>query len=239
MDAITGIFASYAQARAATRRLASLVRPNDLSVLTPASSDEELEAVPTTEDMPPVGAPMGATVAGALGVAVAFAIPGIGQVAGLGAAAAALLGALGGVAGWKAGQAADRVLSHGLPKDELYIYRDALRQGHSVVIALVEDPELEPAVRAAMELAGAENVDAARQRWWLGLRDAEAEHYEEPSFDEDEPFFRHGFIAGARHIADRPETLPIWPLLDDRERVIVQRGFTRGRSVQEDAELRA
>lgn len=230
MDAITGIFATYAQACQATRRLGPLVGAENLNVLTPASSQAELEAVPTTEDMPPVGAPMGAAVAGALGVAVAFAIPGIGQVAGLGVAAAALLGALGGAAGWKAGQAADHALSGGLPVDELYVYRDALHQGRSVVIAMVDDIEDEDAVRAALELAGAENIDAARQRWWLGLRDAEAEQYDEPSFDADEPFFRHGFIAAARHTCESPESLPIWPLLDERERAIVERGFTRGRT---------
>ncbi len=185
MDAITGVFETYAEALAATDRLGPMIGAENLNVLTPSSSDQDVLDVPTTEDMPPVGAPMGATVAGALGVAVALAIPGIGPVAGLGGAAAALLGALGGVAGWKAGEAADRALSNGVPADELYVYRDALHQGHSVVIAIVDDPDLEGPVRAAMEAAGAENIDAARHRWGIGLQDAEAEEYDEETADEN------------------------------------------------------
>ena len=39
------------------------------------------------------------------------------------------------MAGAVAGGALEDGLAHGLPKDELYLYEDALRKGHSVVFA--------------------------------------------------------------------------------------------------------
>ena len=34
--------------------------------------------------------------------------------------------------------------------------------------------------RALMEKEGAESIDAARQQWWIGLRDAEEAKYDSP-----------------------------------------------------------
>ena len=48
-----------------------------------------------------------------------------------------------------------------------------------------------------MKLAGAESLDAARERWWLGLRSAEEEHYRSKGrdFSIDEQCYRRGFEA--------------------------------------------
>jgi hypothetical protein len=48
-----------------------------------------------------------------------------------------------------------------------------------------------------MKLAGAESLDAARERWWLGLRSAEEEHYRSQGrdFSIDEQCYRRGFEA--------------------------------------------
>jgi hypothetical protein len=45
--------------------------------------------------------------------------------------------------------------------------------------------------------AGAESLDAARESWWIGLRDAEAEQYkgQGSEFATDEPHYRQGFEA--------------------------------------------
>jgi len=232
ITAVTGIFPSLGQGVRAAQRLRAIVGSDRINLLTPESTHEAVRRVPTTEDMPPVGAPIGATLGGALGVATALVLPGVGPITGLGAAAAALLGAVGGIAGWKAGDAADHALSGGLPADELYVYEDALRQGRTVLVVQVDDPDKEPMVRTILHLNGAESIDAARDRWWLGLRDAEAEHYEPNGrFADDERLYRHGFIAAIGRTADgelRPEDLQVWPHLDDRERAVVRRGFERG-----------
>ncbi len=52
--------------------------------------------------------------------------------------------------------------SDGLPKDELVVYEDTLRQGRTVLIALTEDATQAEAARGQ---AGAESLDAARDTW--------------------------------------------------------------------------
>jgi hypothetical protein len=76
------------------------------------------------------------------------------------------------------------------------VYEDLLRKGRSVVIALAEDGAVGP-IRQSLLAHGAEAIDAARQEWWIGLRDAEREHYSASGrdFSNDEKFYRLGFEA--------------------------------------------
>jgi hypothetical protein len=62
-------------------------------------------------------------------------------------------------------------MTEGLPEDELFVYEDALRKGRSVVIALADESKA-PLLRELLKAEGAEAVDAAREQWWIGLRDA-------------------------------------------------------------------
>jgi hypothetical protein len=227
MRAITGTFDSLVDGRRAAERVAAVVGADHISLLTPESPRSEVKTIPTTEDMRDVGAPMGAAVGAALGIGTAVMIPGLGQVMALGVAAAALFGAAGGVLGWKAGDAADRALSGGLPADEVYFYEDALRQGHTVLVALVEDPKNEGVVRDLLAACGAESIDAARERWWMGIRDAEAEHYDVHEFEQHERLYRYGYLAGVTG-ARPPQELELWPHLDAHEQSAVQRGYERG-----------
>ncbi len=163
--------------------------------------------MPTTETAQPgMGKAGGGLVGGALGVAgglhlgaavASMFIPGVGPVLAAGLVGAALLGAGGAAAGAAAGGAAEETIAGGLPHDELYVYEDALRQGRSVVIAVADSDEQAEAARAALASAGAESLDAARESWWVGLRDAEAEEYtgQGGDFKADEPAYRQGFEA--------------------------------------------
>lgn len=131
-----------------------------------------------------------------LGTATAsFLVPGIGPVLGLGALGAAVLGLAGAAGGGTVGQNMDRALMDGLPKDEIFLYEDALRQGRSVVICLARDEVEVKEARRILERKGAETIDAARHRWWTGLRSAEREHYvgDGSDFDTDEDIYRRGF----------------------------------------------
>jgi hypothetical protein len=135
-----------------------------------------------------------------LGAAAAsLLIPGVGPVVATGVLAWALFGAGGAVGGAIAGGALEEKLSRGLPKDELYLYEDALRRGHSVVFALVEEKEAD-AARRALAAEGAESVDVARESWWVGIRDAEKADYERDGadFSSAEPAYRQGFEAAMR-----------------------------------------
>src|SRR4030095_13635546 len=76
------------------------------------------------------------------------------------------------------GNALENGIADGIPRDELFVYEEALRRGRSVVVASTDDAEIAGSARVALDRAGAESVDAARDAWWIGLRDAEAEHYQ-------------------------------------------------------------
>jgi hypothetical protein len=158
-------------------------------------------------------------------------VPGVGPVLAIGLAG----GVLGAVAGGAAGGAMESSTTEGLPEDELFVYEDALRQGRSVVVAIEHDETQAEAVRGALEDAGAESIDRAREMWWVGLRDAEKETYQAQggNFDGDERYFRCGFEA-AQHSANRGKSYEqcraglgdLYP--DAHKREPFRRGYKRG-----------
>ena len=250
METVTGIFRSRTDAERAAEQLRSQgIAEDKISLLAPGATDEQVEAaVPTTEtEQPGMGGALGGAVGGALGVAgglhlgaaaASFFIPGVGPVLAAGIIGAALLGAGGAAAGAAAGSAAEGTVAGGLPHDEIYVYEDALRQGRTVIIAVVEDDQAEVA-RVALSNNGAESIDAAREQWWVGLRDAEEAVYSEEGgdFTVDEGDYRSGFVA-ALHPLARGKNYD-----DDQERLrecyggacssgAFRRGYARGRGYQ-------
>jgi hypothetical protein len=212
METVAGIFSSREGAEEAVRQLHSQGIPNDrIALLTPGMSDERVEkTVPTADsEQPGMGQAMGGTVGGAIGVAggaslgaaaASLLVPGVGPVIAGGLLGAAILGAGGTVTGMAAGEALEKELVAGLPHDELYLYEDALRKGRSVVIAFLDGEGAIYAAQKALVSAGAESIDQARENWWIGLRDAEAAHYEtgSRSFETDEASYRRGFEAAMK-----------------------------------------
>jgi hypothetical protein len=208
METVVGVFRTRADACLATGYLKSAGIPSErIIVLMPGASEAELNAVPTTETEPPgPGAAIGAVVGGAIGAAgglslgaaaATFSVPGVGSVIAVGLLGAAFLGMGGALGGAVLGEALDESLVEGLPKDDLFVYEDALRQGRSVVIAFISEGRQAEVVRKIIGQAGAEGIDSAREDWWLGLRDAEEEHYTAAgrSFTQDEANYRCGFEA--------------------------------------------
>lgn len=209
MKTVAGIFTSRADAERAVENLSAAGTPAEhISFLAPGTTQEELDAaVPTTEtEQPGMGKALGTAVGGALGVAgglhlgaaaASLLIPGVGPILAAGLVGAAILGAGGAATGMYAGEALEDNIATGLPHDELFIYEDALRSGHTVLIVTAEDDERADAVRGVLAQSGAESIDAARESWWVGLRDAEEEEYTEQGGDflTDEQTYRHGFEA--------------------------------------------
>lgn len=209
MNTVVGIFNSFADAKRGAAMLRSLgISENRISVLSPHTPETEIEAnIPTSEtEQPGMGKALGGTVGGALGVAggmhagliaATTFVPGVGPVLALGLLGAALFGAGGATAGALAGDAIEDNLATGVPRDELFLYEDALRKGRSVVIAISDDDEVVARARTELKRAGAESIDAARDDWWIGLRDAEQEHYTSQggNFNVDEAAYRLGFEA--------------------------------------------
>ncbi len=207
MGTVAGIFNSRQDAESAVENLRSIgLSDNQISILMPGASEEEIDAaVQTTEtEQPGMGAAVGGVVGGAMGVAggvtmgaaaASLLVPGVGPVIAAGIIGAALLGAGGAAAGATAGSALEDAVAPGLPHDELYVYEDALRKGRTVVIAVTDEMESEEAARNVLAQSGAESIDAAREDWWIGLRDAEQEEYtgQGKDFKNDEPLYRRGF----------------------------------------------
>ena len=255
MNTVVGIFNSFADAKRAAAMLQSLgIDTKHIGLLSPRTSETEIEAnIPTTEtEQPGMGTAVGGAVGGALGVAggmhaglaVATAlIPGVGPVFALGLIGAALFGVGGAAAGAAAGNAIEDNLDAGLPRDELYLYEDALRRGRSVVIAAVEEEELADRARNELKRAGAESIDAAREQWWIGLRDAEEASYasEGGNFNVDEAAYRLGFEA-ALHPDRRGKTYEhtVETLrkryADDSGLEAFRRGYERGQAYQRSIE---
>lgn len=206
MDSIVGIFNSFADAKRAAAILRSFDIPEtNITVLSPHTPEAEIEAqVPTTEtEQPGMGSAVGGAVGAALGIAggleagavASLLIPGVGPVIALGLIGAAIFGAGGAAAGAMAGNALEKGIAEGVPRDELFVYEDALRRGRSVVLAFADNEQTAERARAALTRSGAESVDAAREDWWIGLRDAEQEHYTNQggAFNSDEAKYRLGF----------------------------------------------
>ncbi len=207
METVAGIFRSRADAEKAVQQLHSNGIPNDrIALLTPRMDDEQIEKEVLVSDteQPGMGQAMGGAVGGAMGAAggatlgaaaASLLVPGVGPVIAGTILGAAILGIGGAVTGVAAGEALEESLVEGLPRDEVYVYEDALEKGRSVVIAFAETEDAEEAARKVLRDAGAETVDAAREDWWVGLRDAEAEHYHATGgrFETDEANYRRGF----------------------------------------------
>jgi hypothetical protein len=248
MKTVVGIFTSRAEAERAIDGLQKIgIARENVSFIAPGASEKELEAIPTTDaEQPGAGKAFGGLVGGALGAAggmhlgtavASLVIPGVGPIVAMGAAAAALLGVGGAIGGAAAGGALENVTSEGLPKDELFIYEDALKKGRTIVIALAEDEGQAGAARETLIQAGAESLDAAREDWWVGLRDAEEEAYSVPgrSFKLDEPNYRRGFEAALRqrlrgwsYEQAREELRELYPEIYEEESF--RRGYERGKA---------
>jgi hypothetical protein len=210
MEAVAGVFRSVGEARGAFHILRSSGLSRDgINLLLPGTPEEQIHSVPVSEtEQPGMGTAMGGVVGAALGLAggaelgaVAAAtsvIPGVGPVIALGLAGAALLG----TAGAAIGSAAERRSTEGLPADEIFFYEDALRQGRAVIIFMAEGKREAERARQLMAESGAESIDAAREAWWIGLRDAEKEHYHAlgKNFAKDHEAYRAGFEAALRPV---------------------------------------
>jgi hypothetical protein len=144
------------------------------------------------------------------------------------------------IGGAAVGGAMERTLDEGLPRDELFLYEDALRRGHSIVVVTTDDPDEQTRAAETLEAAGAESVDAARKRWWIGLRDAEAVEYRDKGldFERDEATYREGFEAAQLVLGRGHGERGASKLLRERyprtyRTTAFRRGYERGRAHHE------
>ena len=206
METVSGVFKTREAAERVVLDASKAGIPADkITLLTPGSLeqvDREMQSVPIdTTEQPGMGKAIGALLGGGVGITggslLVALIPGVGPITALGLLGAAIVGAAGATVGASVGDKMEKATTEGLPEDEIFVYEDALRQGRSVVVALVENEESAAALRELMKTERAESVDAAREQWWIGLRSAEESHYSKTgkNFAEDEKYYRLGFQA--------------------------------------------
>lgn len=202
MKAVTGVFRSQSDAEHALAEIRSTGLSQDrITLLTPKSSETaEASAPVVAAEQSGMGKAVGAVLGAAAGISggpliVAALIPGVGPITAIGLLGGAVLAAAGASIGAVAGGKFENAMTDGLPEDELFVYEDALRKGRSVLIALADDDAAASGLRELFIAEGAETVDAAREQWWIGLRDAEQEHYSSfgRNLSNDEKFYRLGF----------------------------------------------
>jgi len=211
MIPVTGLFATKSDALRAREVLNSNgIARERINVLMPNGKQTSVRHVPVTDaEQPGIGKVMGGVVGGTVGAAAgaelgalgaALLIPGVGPIIAIGSAAAAILGLGGAITGAALGEALDESLTEGLPVDELFLYEDALRKGHSVVIVFTVNQKQASATRQLLSAQGAESIDSARQSWWLGIRDDEQASFSVPdgTMVSGEQEFRQGFEAALK-----------------------------------------
>lgn len=201
MKTVAGVFRSPSEAQHALEAARLIGIPADKVTLLTPGDESSLNKVPVSAtEQPGVGRAIGAVLGASAGisggaVAAAALIPGVGPVTAIGLLGAAILGAAGAGAGAVAGEKMENATTEGLPEDELFVYEDALRKNRSLVIVQADNDSMASRVQEALEVEGAESVNAAREQWWIGLRSAEREHYSTlgRNFTDDEKFYRMGF----------------------------------------------
>jgi hypothetical protein len=158
MEAVTGIFASFEQARRSAEELtASGISDDHINFLTPGTSAGKIDSIPSTAGEQPgmgkavggvVGAATGTAAGAPLGMSLASAVlPGVGPAIAIGLAASALLGIGGAIGGAAVGGSLENALTEGLPKDEIFVYEDALKQGRTVLFIFADNSDQADAAR--------------------------------------------------------------------------------------------
>ncbi|HEX8923023.1 MAG TPA: hypothetical protein VF766_16225, partial [Pyrinomonadaceae bacterium] len=224
------------------------INDEHLSLLAPGTLDEEVEEAVTHTETEEKGA--GKNVGGAMGRGLGIAggimvggaigsafVPGVGAVLAAGILAAAILGTMGAGLGKAAGSEIDEAVVSSLRHDEIHIYEEALRQGRTVLITIVNDEEQAEAARKVLLDAGAISLDEAHESWWSGLRRAEEEEYAGRGHDfaADESLYRSGFEAAqnpswrGKSLAEAADELS-QQYGNDSQQDAFRRGYERGRS---------
>ena len=176
MHNLVGIFRECATADRAVRELLqSGIPQGHIIFLSGLDSAAQATSLPTTDAEPEgmgktmgeyVGAVAGASAGLALGSALAsLFVPGVGPIMAAGLGAAAVLGLGGATAGAKLGHESEDALDQGVPKDDVFVYRDLLRQGRSLVIVEAENEHQIVVAREILKNSGSDDIDEARREW--------------------------------------------------------------------------
>ena len=168
---ITGLYDSYADAKAAVEALEAAGVPHgDVSIIASDAAGEHGAAhgLDPVADDAGKGAGVGAALGGAGGLLAGIgflAIPGLGPVVAAGWLAATAVGAVGGaVIGGAAGGIVGALTKEGVPEADAHVYAEGVRRGGSLVSARVND-DLADTARSILSDERAVDVQARSERY--------------------------------------------------------------------------
>lgn len=176
MHTVIGIFNSRKQAEEALSTLLNAGVPESSIVyFTGVDAPQEIEAIRTTDaEAPGMGKTMGTFLGGVMGAGAGLSlgsavasllVPGVGPIMAAGLGAAALLGIGGATVGGSVGNASEGAMDEGIPKDDVFFYRDQLKQKRSLVVVSTQTDEGAASVRSILDHKGAEDIETARKQW--------------------------------------------------------------------------
>ena len=174
MQNIVGIFGSRIAAEQAVRGLlARGISQESIIFLTGEAGSTQVEKLPTTDaESDGMGEAVGAVVGGAVGAGAGLSlgsavasllVPGVGTIFAVGLGAAAVLGLSGAAAGATVGEESEHAMDIGVPRDDVFFYRQMLKRGRSFVIANVESEDQAATAKELFDNRGGGDVDAARK----------------------------------------------------------------------------
>lgn len=176
MQTLVGIFPSAQQAAQSMQDLLNEGFPQkSVGFITGEVGANDLAKVPTTDtERDGMGKSMGAflgAVIGAggglgLGSALAsFVIPGVGPILAAGIGAATVLGLGGAAAGAHLGEESEHALDIGIPRDDIFFYRDLLKLGRCLVVVNLNSEEEAETVTEIFARHSAEDTGEALKAW--------------------------------------------------------------------------
>ncbi len=186
MRAESGIFGLRSDAERAARKLQSGALDDDrIILLVSGDSEKQLQSIPlSSEEGTGIGVALGMVMGAAAGLAGGFEVGPIAATQAPGGfstlsvwGAVIFLGLAGLVVGALLGNALDHATAQGLPRDELPVYRKAIRNGFSIVLAFTQDAHTAKFFRRLLAAEGAESMEKARKRGWKPMGSQELETY--------------------------------------------------------------
>lgn len=176
MQDVAGVFTSRDAAhRAVDQLIRAGIDAKRIIFLSGEKPGAELSEVPTTDtERDGMGKAMGTVVGGVTGASAGLGlgsgiaslfVPGVGPILAAGLGAAALLGIGGAAVGAKAGNESEHDLDIGVPRDDVELYRELMRQGRSLVVVETGSDEEFANVRSTLTQTGGEDFDQVRERF--------------------------------------------------------------------------
>lgn len=168
MPTVSGLFETYAKARAAVRALEDAgIRTADISLIANSPNDITPDESPVGKDAA-AGAEVGAILGGAGGLLAGIgvlAIPGLGPVLAGGWLVAAVMGAAAGAwLGAATGGLIGLLTDAGIPKSDAHVYAEGVRRGGALVTVRANDAQA-AAARDILNRQGAAAPEGLREKY--------------------------------------------------------------------------